>query len=337
MQLGYLRGLAVALSPLAALALLSQDASAQDDKTYKFRVATIEGVDTPMNKAFDEYLERLDTCSDGRLQGRNFPAGQLGGFIDLIDGNRQGTYEMTMGGFDVEGSNAPDLAALSLGWVFQDYDHVERVLDEMMDEMSDRLDKATGVTVVAMGDEGWRTLFANRPVTNLEEVQGLKIRVPQAEIPLGMWKAIGANPTPVPFTEVYSALQTGVIEAGEGAIAQIEEFGFTEAAPEVTQTHHWYNIKPLRVNTAWLESLPEDLQACIYDEGEAVFSAAREQVREDMAARLDNWRASGEITVHDTPADIAEWQEKASEFEAEYFAAHPEAKDFIERVRALAD
>lgn len=325
----------LALCTVATLAAGTVSAVAAD-KVYKFRVATIEGTGTPMNDAFVEYIERLKTCSNGQLVGRNFPDGQLGGFIDLIDGNRQGTYEITMGGFDVEGKNAPDLAALSLGWVFKDYDHVERVLESMMDEMSKRLDESTGVTVVAMGDEGWRTLFANRSVRNLQEVQGLKIRVPQAEIPLGMWAAIGASPTPVPFTEVYSALQTKVIDAGEGAISQIDEWRFYEAAPNLTQTHHWYNIKPVRVNSAWLKSLPADLQECVHKEGHDVFAAARKKVRDDMAVRLDKWRAKDGVNVYDTPPDIDEWTKRAAAFEAEYFKKYPQAEDFIKRVRALA-
>lgn len=307
------------------------------DKVFAFRVATIEGVGTPMNDAFIEYIDRLDKCSDGRLQGENFPDGQLGGFIDLIDGNRQGTYEITSGGFDVEGELAPDLSALSLGWVFEDVAHVERVIDKMREEMSERLDEATGVSVPAMGDEGWRTLFSNRPVKNLNDVQGLKIRVPEADIPLGMWNAIGANPTPVPFTELYNALQTGVVDAGEGAVSQIDELSFYEPAPNLTQTKHWYNIKPVRVNSDWLNSLPEDLQECIYEEGQAVFSEAREKVRTDAEARLDGFRESDNVQVFDTPDDISEWKARAAKYEESYFEQYPEAREFIERVRALAE
>jgi TRAP-type C4-dicarboxylate transport system substrate-binding protein len=324
------------LVPTLALSLTTAAATA-DERVFRFRVATIEGTGTPMNDAFVEYIERLKECSGGRLQGRNFPDAQLGGFIDLIDGNRRGIYEMTMGGFDVEGPAAPELSALSLGWVFQDYAHVERVIDEMLEEMSQRLDAATGVTVVAMGDEGWRTLFSSRPVRNLEELRGLKIRVPQAEIPLGMWRAVGASPTPVPFTEIYSALQTGVIDGGEGGISQIDQWRFYEPAPHITQTHHWYNIKPVRVNSAWLRSLPQDLQACVRDEGQKVFAAARQRVREDMAARLEKWRAMEGVEVYDTPADIDEWATRAAQYEREYFAKYPAAEDFINRVRALAN
>ena len=84
---------------VTALAAVTAPAIAQD--VHKFRVATIEATGTPMNDAFVQYIDRLNTCSNGRLVGQNFPDGQLGGFIDLIDGNRQGTYEVTMGGFDV--------------------------------------------------------------------------------------------------------------------------------------------------------------------------------------------------------------------------------------------
>lgn len=309
---------------------------ADAEEVFEYRVATIEGVGTPMNDAFEAYIDGLEECSDGRLQGENFPNSQLGGFIDLIDGNRQGTYEFTMGGFDVEGELAPGLSALSLGYVFRDTEHVEQVIEELQDEMSRRLDEATGVSVAAMGDEGWRTLFATRPVRNLEELQGLKIRVPEAEIPLGMWNAMGASATPVPFTEIYSALQTGVIEGGEGALAQIDANAFHEPAPHLTQTHHWYNIKPVRVNSAWLNSLPQELQDCVYDVGDEVFRDAREASRQDMDERIEKFEAQG-VEVYDEPEDIDEWAERAATYEEEYFERYPDAEEFIERVRAVGE
>ena len=77
------------------------------------------------------------------------------------------------------------------------------------------------------------------------------------------------------------------------------------------------------------------LQSCIREEGKAVFAEARERVRADMAERLDKWRQGGNVTVHETPEDIDQWKARAAEFEKEYFAQHPEAADFIARVRAL--
>lgn len=344
MQNANRRASALASTFVAALAVTACAPSAAGDAdggdpagdVINYRVATIEGIGTPMNDAFETFIEEVESCSDGRLVGENFPAGQLGGFVDLIDGNRQGTYEITSGGFDVEGAAAPVVSALSLGYVFEDEEHVERVIDEMQDEMSTQLDEATGVSIIGMGEDGWRWVFSNRPVTSIGHLAGLKIRVPEAEIPLGLWSSLGASATPVPFTEMYNALETGVIEAGESSLAQIQSNAFWEPAPELTNTKHWYNIKPVRANSEWLESLPQELQDCLYDVGDQVFADARQQNRADSEQMLADLEAQG-VTVHESPADLDVWRERSAEFDAEYFARYPEAQEFIEQVKSLAD
>lgn len=305
-------------------------------ETFSYRVATIEGIGTPMNDAFETFIDEVETCSDGRLVGENFPAGQLGGFVDLIDGNRQGTYEITSGGFDVEGEQAPVVSALSLGYVFEDEEHVELAIAEMQDEMSANLDETTGVSIIGMGEDGWRWLFSSRPVNSVDDLSGLKIRVPEAEIPLGLWSSLGANATPVPFTEMYNALETGVIEAGESSLAQIQANAFAEPAPELTNTRHWYNIKPVRANTQWLEGLPQELQDCLYEVGDQVFTEAREQNRAQADEIITELESQG-ATVSDTPADLEVWRERSAAYDAEYFEKYPEAEPFIEQVKALAD
>lgn len=307
-----------------------------DEQVYEYRVATIEGVGTPMNEAFDRFIDEVETCSDGRLQGENFPAGQLGGFIDLIDGNRKGTYEITSGGFDVEGELSPVVSALSLGYVFEDEEHVETVIAEMQEEMSQKLEETTGVSIIGMGEDGWRWVFSSRPVQTVDDLRGLKIRVPEAEIPLGLWRALGASPAPVPFTEMYSALESGVIEAGESAVAQIQANAFWEPARNLTNTKHWYNIKPVRANSEWLNRLPQELRDCLTEVGAEVFSEAREQNRAQAEEMLAEMQAGGAV-VHEPPADLTAWEERAQVYNEEYFVKYPEAEEFIERVKALAD
>jgi TRAP-type C4-dicarboxylate transport system substrate-binding protein len=326
----------LALGGVAACAPSQEgDAAASDSKVYEYRVATIEGVGTPMNDAFERFITEVDQCSDGRLKGQNFPAGQLGGFVDLIDGNRKGTYEITSGGFDVEGDLAPDLSALSLGYVFDDEEHVEKVIAEMQDEMSQKLEEQTGASIIGMGEDGWRWVFSSKEIQSIDDLAGVKIRVPEAEIPLGLWGALGASPAPVPFTEMYSALESGVIEAGESAVAQIQANAFWEPAKHLTNTKHWYNIKPVRANSDWLNSLPEDLQSCLKDTGEKVFSEARKQNREQADEMLAEMESKGAV-IHETPADLDVWKQRAETYNQEYFAKYPEAKDFIERVKALS-
>nr|NLD39668.1 TRAP transporter substrate-binding protein [Actinomycetales bacterium] len=311
----------------------STTAAGADVITY--RVATIEGVGTPMNDGFNRFVEEVEQCSAGRLVGTNFPAGQLGGFVDLIDGNRTGTYEITSGGFDVEGELAPSLSALSLGYVFEDEDHVERVIAEMLPEMSDMLEETTGATIIGMGEDGWRWTFSSRPVETIDDLQGLKIRVPEANIPLGLWNALGAAPTPVPFTEMYNALETGVIEGGESALAQIEANAFWEPAPYLNNTKHWFNIKPVRANADWFNSLDGELQNCLTTAGDSVFTEVRATSRAIEAETVEELQAEG-VTVFDEPADLDEWKARSATFDAQYFSTHPEAEAFINDVKSLA-
>lgn len=309
------------------------DANAQN--VIEYRVATIEGIGTPMNDGFDRFIEQVEQCSDGRLVGTNYPAGQLGGFVDLVDGNRNGTYEITSGGFDVEGELAPSLSALSLGYVFDDEEHVERVIDEMLPQMSDMLEETTGAVILGMGEDGWRWTFSTRPVETIEDLQNLKIRVPEAEIPLGLWDALGAAPTPVPFTEMYNALETGVVDSGEGAAAQIDANAFWEAAPYLNNTKHWYNIKPVRANADWFNSLDADLQECLTTAGDEVFTEVRETSRTIESETLEELEAKG-VTVLDEPSDLEEWKARAATYDEKYFAKYPEAKELIDEVKSHA-
>lgn len=318
------------------LAACAPDATDAGEDVINYRVATIDGIGTPMNDGFERFIEEVEECSDGRLVGTNYPAGQLGGFVDLIDGNRSGTYEITSGGFDVEDELSPTLAALSLGFVFEDEEHVERVIDEMQPQMAEELEATTGATILGMGEDGWRWTFSSTPVETIEDIQGLGIRVPEADIPLGLWNALGASPTPVPFTEMYNALETGVIEAGEGALAQIDANAFHEPAPYLTNTKHWFNIKPVRANADWFNSLDDDLQSCLQTTAEDVFADVRETSRQVEAEAVEELQAEA-VTVFEEPTDLEVWRDRSATYDEVYFAEYPEAEEFINEVQSHAE
>jgi TRAP-type C4-dicarboxylate transport system substrate-binding protein len=330
---GVLSAAALALTACAPEGTTAGGSTGGDVITY--RIATIDGIGTPMNSGFDRFIEEVADCSDGRLQGTNYPAGQLGGFIDLIDGTRQGTYEITSGGFDAEAGVAPIVSALSLGYIFKDEEHVERVISEFMDEMNKEMDEATGVTIIAMGEDGWRWTFSSKPINSIDDLAGVKIRVPESEIPLGVWGKLGASATPVPFTEIYNSLETGVIEAGESALAQIDANAFWEPAPNLVNSKHWFNIKPIRANSAWFNSLDADLQNCLTTVGEKVFGEVRAESRAIEAETLEKLKGLG-VTIADEPSDLDVWEARAAEYNKEYFAKYPGSEEFINKVLELA-
>ncbi len=126
-----------------------------------------------------------------------------------------------------------------------------------------------------------------------------------------------------------------MIEGGESALAQIDANAFWEPAPHLTNTKHWFNIKPVRANAEWFNSLEPELQECLRTTGEEVFGDVRATSRQQESETLDELRSEG-VTVVDEPTDLDVWKTRAATFDEAYFAKHPEAADFIAEVKSYA-
>lgn len=302
--------------------------------TYEFRMAHAEAIGTPITKAFEKWGEILKERSGGRIEPKHFPAGQLGNYTQLIEGSRLGTIQATAGGPDTEEAVAPEIAITGLGFIFKDEAHVDRILQgEIGREISDIVRKKTGVEFVAYGEVGFRHLLAKRRVTNLAEVKGLKLRVPELKIWVDFWKALGANPTPLPYAEQYSALSTGVIDGLEADFFSINGFKWYEQAKYLTLTYHWFLPKAIRVNAKWLDSLPEDLRKILRETAKEAFAEQRRINRANTAKALETLRGHGMKVLE--PTDLEKWQAAAAPLYEEYAKKHPKAGPMIEKFKAL--
>jgi C4-dicarboxylate-binding protein DctP len=301
------------------------------------RIAHNEALGSPLTQAFEKWTALLNEKSGGRIEAAHFPAGQLGSYTQNIEQNRLGTIQITTGGPDTEETLAPEIAATggAPGFIYRDEAHVDRVLQgEIGTEVSRIARQKTGVEFVAYGEVGFRHILAKRKVTSLGEVKGLKIRVPELKVWVDFWKRMGANPTPLPYAEQYSALSTGLIDALEADVFSIKGFKWGEQARHLTLTNHWFLPKAVRVNARWLDALPDDLRQLVRESAKQIFAEQRKQNRDNAAKTLDELKASG-ITVYrlgDAPA----WREAAEPLYAEFGAKSPATKAMIDRIRALA-
>jgi C4-dicarboxylate-binding protein DctP len=304
---------------------------------FPCRIAHNEAIGSPLTQAFENWTKLLNEQSGGRIQAQHFPAGQLGSYTQNIEQNRLGTIQVTTGGPDTEEAVAPEIAATggAPGFIYRDDAHVDRVLQGEIGVEVSRIARAkTGVEFVDYGEVGFRHILAKRKVTSLEEVRGLKIRVPELKIWVDFWKKLGANPTPLPYAEQYSALSTGLIDAVEADVFSIKGFKWGEQAKHMTLTAHWFLPKAVRVNARWLDSLPEDLRKLIRESAKGVFAEQRKQNRTNAAKTLEELKASG-IAVYQL-SDAPKWREATEPLFAEFGAKSPATKAMIDRIRALA-
>lgn len=299
-------------------------------------IAHSEAIGSPMTQAFDNWAAMMTELSEGRLAVDHFPAGQMGNYTQLIEMSRLGTVQATAGGPDTEEAVAPEIAIAggAPGFIYRDQDHVDRVLQgELGDEISQIARERTGVEFVAYGEVGFRHLLASRPVTSLDELAGLKIRVPELTVWIDFWSNLGANPTPLAYAEQYTALSTGVIDALEADVFSILGFRWFEQAAHFTQTYHWFLPKAVRVNAAWLDALPDELQAIVRGTAAEAFADQRATNRANTAATLDELQSLG-MEVHQL-TDMEDWVARAEPMFDEYAARGPAVADMVERILAL--
>lgn len=323
-----------ALMAAAAAAVLGIGAApGAAQETYEFKMAHSEALGSPITEAFEKWGEILRERSDGRIDAKHFPAGQLGNYTQLIEGSRLGTIQATAGGPDTEEAVAPEIAVTggAPGFIYKDAEHVDRVLQGPIGEEVSRIAREkTGVEFVAYAEVGFRHLLTKEPVNSLADLEGLKIRVPELNIWIEFWRALGANPTPLPYAEQYNALSTGVIDGLEADFFSIRGFKWHEQADNLALTYHWFLPKAIRVNAAWLDSLPPDLQELVRSTAKEVFAEQRAINRANTEKALEDLKAAG-VKVGQ-PEDLDAWLEAAEPLFVEYGEAHPEAKEMIGRI-----
>lgn len=157
---------------------------------------------------------------------------------------------------------------MDMPFLFRDIDHWNAVLEsDALQPIVDDIYENADVLLIGYGGGGTRNLIVNRPISNMEELEGLPIRVMGAPIQTMIFEAIHAAPSVIAYDEVYNAIQTGVIDAAENEAAGIEQMHFYEVGPYIALTQHAITVRPLCIAGATLRNLPEDLQAAILRAG----------------------------------------------------------------------
>ncbi len=323
---------------VAALAIPAISTRGLAQQTFTCRIAHTEGIGTPITNAFDAWTAMLNERSGGRIDAQHFPAAQLGGLAEALEGSRIGTIQVTTAGPDSEEAIAPEIAALggAPGFIYKNEAHVDAVLQGELGRRASQIAREkTGVEFVAYGETGFRHILAKRPVHSLADLQGLKIRVPQLRIWVDFWGLLGAAPTPLPYSEQYSALSTGIIDAIDSDVFSIEGFRFHEQARHLTLTGHWFLPKAVRVNAAWLDSLPDDLQDLVRSSAQEAFAEQRRVNRALADQTLEGLQSNG-VEVFTLPADeLAQMEAATASLFEQFGSVSPETAEMIAAIRAL--
>src|SRR5712672_4378141 len=181
-------------------------------------------------------------------------------------------------------------------FIFRDLAHWNKVLDaDLLKPIADEIAQKADVMLIGYAGGGTRNIFVNKPVRNLAEMKGLKVRVQGAPIWSRTFAAIGMSPTVIAYNEIYNAIQNGVIAAGENEAAGVEAMKFYEVAPHLNLTQHAVSIRPICFSVKTLKTLPKDLQDAIMKAGKEAGDFGRQLESSEEVTKLDALEKAGKL------------------------------------------
>jgi len=282
------------LSAAATLPLFSIASRPAFAAEFNYKFATGQDPSHPVNKRAQEAIDRIRNATNGRLDIKLFPANQLGSDTDLLSQVRSGGVEFFNQASVVLSTLVPAAGIVNTGFAFHDYNQVWKAMDGPLGTyVRAQIEKVGLLTMSKPWDNGFRNVTTStKPIKTPEDLKGLKMRVPAAPMLSSLFTSLGASPTPINFNELYSALQTKLVEGQENPLAIISTARLYEVQKYCSLTNHVWDAYWILGNRKAMERLPKDVQEIVYRELDKAATDERADIaglntslRSDLAAK----------------------------------------------------
>ena len=244
---------------------------------------TIEEISTIANGRFCDIITER---TDGKLTIEWFPAGQLGSLAESAEALTLGTMDLAKVDSSLIGQYSPVTELLSLPFLIKDFDHADKVLNgDVGDMIAKQIEEDCGIVVLSWLFVGFRNFCTKTPITSVSDCKDILLRSPEGQIYMDTFNLLSMKPTPLPYGEMYTAMQTGVVDAVETTPEVIYTSEFYKLGKYVCVSNHMFTTNFIGINADLFYSLPQDWQDLLREVGEEV--AAEEQA--DIIANADMW------------------------------------------------
>lgn len=294
------------------------------------RLAENQPENNPVTVAMHRFAELVDEYTGGEVVVQVFSGAQLGQEPESVEQTQAGIIDLTRVNSVVLANVSPSMGAFTLPYIFSDWDHKYRALDgEAGDQALADLEKV-GLIGFGYMDAGSRSFYTieGKPITSIEDLKGLKIRVQPAPISIRMMELLGAVPTPMNYGEVYSSLQTGVIDGAENDYVSYLTSAHYEVAPNYVEDAHLSPPALLLMNKAKFDGMPPEHQEALLKAGQEAAQYEREIMREANETARDEVIAGG---AEVTEIDNAPFQKAVEPIYDEF----PDLKPLIDKINAV--
>ena len=294
---------------LATVAMAAVGVASAQEKTIKF--ATQNPVGHPVTMGMEKFKEIVEKNSGGKLKVNLFPGGTLGSDQANVSALQGGALEMVSLNSGILAAQVKDFAVYDFPFMFGNSKEADAVVDGPFGKKMHAKLEEKGMIGLAYFELGFRNLTNNkRAIKKVSDIEGLKLRVIPNPINVDWVKALGANPTPLPFPEVYAAMEQGAIDGHENPLTVINANKFYEVQKYVALTNHQYNPQSVLMSKKFWDSLSATDKKIVSDAANEASTYQRKQARDQVSVALENLKKNG-MQVSELPAsEMAVLREK---------------------------
>ncbi len=287
--------------------------------------------DHPYHLMAERFKEELE-AKRPEMKVDIFPAGQLGNERTLLEGLQTGSVDVTTVTSALTGNFVPEFRAMNLPFIFRDVEHLFAVMDsDIGDELAGAL-LEKGFVKLGYGYGGARDFYSHDPITTLDDLQGKRLRVMESKPIIGAWQALGADPQPIAWNDVYMSLQQRLVDGAEGTGVSYRSMGFDVLAPNYSRAGYIYSWHNFLISETAFNRLNEEQKAAVLEAAEIAVQFERETFLAQEAALMDELRELG-VDVHEV-TDLPNWADKVQDVYEES-AEESGGMDWINRIRSV--
>lgn len=326
--------IALVLALVMCLCLFA--ACGNSDKNYEatLKIGYAGNDDLATSKSMVAWAAAVKEATEGRIVIETYSSGQLGTGVEMIEAVDLGTLDMSLADYSLMETYLPEITLLGLPCIIADYDHMWELYDgEVGQELNARLEEACNIKILDTIYNGFRYIGSVRALNTLEDCKGLIIRSPESDIYVNTFTLYGMNPTPLPLGDVYSALQTGVVEGVDSPIANFTAMSFGEVAPFILKSRHLCSALPVVINQDVWDKIPEGDQEIIMSTLETAVADCNKAVLAEEDAVFAELESIGVTFTEFSDDERALLVEAFEAYWGEY-AAKNDCQDLLDKVMA---
>ncbi|MGB6328845.1 MAG: TRAP transporter substrate-binding protein [Halarcobacter sp.] len=324
-------GKKLVIGAVAAAVLATSGLAAE----YTLKFSHVVSDNTPKGKAARYFEQKLEELSKGRIDVQVYPSSQLYNDNAVVKALRLNSVQMAAPSFSKFGKIVPNLALFDLPFLFKDIDHLHRVQDGAVGDKLKEMVTAKGIVALDFWDNGFKQFSSStKALIKPSDAKGQKFRIMSSKVLEAQMHAVGGNPQMMPFSEVYSGLQQGVIDAAENPISNIYTKKFHEVQKYLTISDHGYLGYLVVMSKKFWKSLPADLQANVKQAMKEATAKEREYAlaleKEQFAEIKAYAEKTGKLEIIKlTPEQRQAWSDAVSVIYPDFYSKRTIGEDLI--------